>query len=516
MNGKYILAIDQSTSGTKAILFTRDCTVHRRVTLPHTQLHPRSGWVEHDPSEIAANVTKAAEGVLRDGSAAWEDVAAISLTNQRETGMVWDRETGKPVYNAIVWQCPRAVGICERIGKAPGIREMVFRKTGLPLSPYFTAPKIRWILENVEDARKMADAGRLLFGTVDSWVLWNLTGGKVHATDYSNASRTMLLNIHEMKWDKDLLDLFGIPESMMPELRLSDSIFGYTDRCCGLPGSLQGAIRDGILCPVPDGIPVSGVMGDSHAALFGQNCYRAGMTKATYGTGSSVMMNIGSRPVFSSSGIVTSVGWACSEDRVYVLEGNINCTGRTIQWLTQNLGILGSPRECGSIASRLLDNGGVYFVPAFTGLGAPYWDDNARGIISGLTLDTTREHIIRAAEESIAYQIADITDRMQKEARVALEELRADGGPTRDAFLMQFQSELSGTRVVVPEVEELSALGSAAMAGLAVGFWKHRSEIEERNATLAVYSPSLPAEVRTRYKQGWNNAVRQASSPGKC
>lgn len=497
MNKKYILAIDQSTSGTKAVLFTGDCAVHRRVTLAHAQIHPRTDWLEHDPEEIAANVRKAMVDVLREGHAAWDEVAAISVTNQRETGMAWDRETGKPLYRAIVWQCPRARDICEHIGSIPGAADSLHRKTGLHLSPYFTAPKIRWMLDNIAGARETAASGRLMFGTMDSWVLWNLTGGKVHATDYSNASRTMLLNINEMKWDGELLDIFGIPGGAMPEIKLSDSIFGYTAGCA----------------EIPDGIPISGVMGDSHAALFGQNCYRTGMTKATYGTGSSVMMNIGERPVYSSNGIVTSIGWASSEDTVYVLEGNINSTGKTLQWLAENTGLIKSPGEAGPIAALLKDNGGVYLVPAFTGLGAPYWDNDARGIITGITLGSTREHIVRAAEESIAYQITDIIDRMQMDADIGLTELRVDGGPTRDSFLMQFQSDISGTKVVVPRIEELSALGSANMAGLAVGFWRSRAEIEERRETLAEYSSSMEDETKIKCRRSWHDAVRRAVSP---
>ena len=491
MSKKYILAVDQSTSGTKAILFTKDCAVHQRVTIPHAQIHPQPDWVEHDPLEIAENVKKAMLQVIQAGNASWDEVACISLTNQRETGMVWNAETGKPVYNAIVWQCVRAAGICGRISDVPGKSEMIYRKTGLQLSPYFTAPKVSWILEHVPEARAMADKGVLKFGTMDSWVLWNLTGGKVHATDFSNASRTLLLNLSLLQWDDELLQLFGISARMMPEIMPSDSIFGYT------AGDAS----------IPSGIPISGVMGDSHAALFGQNCYRPGLTKATYGTGSSVMMNIGSKPVFPGSGIVTSVGWVSSSDTVFVLEGNINSTGRTIEWLVGNTGLLSGAKESGMIADRIPDNGGVYFVPAFTGLGAPYWDNNARGIITGLTFETTKEHIIRAAEESIAHQITDIVELMQKDAGIRLSELRADGGPMRDAFLMQFQSDISGAKVIVPVIEGLSALGSSNMAGLATGFWLNREEIEQKRKVLCEFIPGMDEKTRLKYRKGWREAV---------
>ncbi len=494
MSEKYILAIDQSTSGTKAILFSKDCKVRHRVTINHAQIHPRQGWVEHDPEEIEANIEKAIGSVMKESDTSWEQIDSIAVTNQRETGMVWDRETGKPIHNAIVWQCPRAKEICRRIEEIPGKKEWIYKKTGLQLSPYFTAPKVQWILDNVEGAREMAESGRLLFGTMDSWVLYVLTGGKVHRTDYSNASRTLLLNLNEMKWDRELLDLFEIPMQMMPEIIPSDSIFGVTEEKNTIPG----------------GIPISGVMGDSHAALFGQNCYRPGMTKTTYGTGSSVMMNIGGEPVYSESGIVTSVGWVSSEDTVFVLEGNINSTGKTIEWLETGAGLLSSPKESGKIASKVPDNGGVYFVPAFTGLGAPYWDNNAQAMITGFTFGTRRGHIVRAAEESIVYQITDIIDIMRNDAGMVLEELRVDGGPTRDSFLMQFQSDISDTKVVVPAIEELSALGSANMAGLATGFWKNRKEIAQSRQVMAEFSPLMDNDTRMKNKKGWLEAVKKA------
>ena len=493
MAKKYILAIDQSTSGTKAILFTKDCTLHHRVTILHAQLNPRPDWVEHDPEEIFENIKKAISKVMIEGNASWDEIASIAVTNQRETGMVWDSETGKPIYNAIVWQCPRAKEQCDQLAKNPEIPEYIYKKTGLHLSPYFTAPKVQWILNNVAEAKKKASSGSLKFGTMDSWVIWKLTGGKVHATDFSNASRTLLMDLEELIWDDKLLEIFEIPKNMMPDIKPSDSIFGYTE-------------KDGF---IPEGVPISGVMGDSHAALFGQNCFNVGMTKATYGTGSSVMMNIGHRPVYSDSGIVTSVGWVMSNETVFVLEGNVNSTGKTIEWLVQTE-YISTPKESGIIASQISGNGGVYFVPAFTGLGAPYWDDSAKGIITGLTLGTKKEHIVRATEESIAYQINDILERMQNDSGVTLAQLRVDGGPTRDKFLMQFQSDISNTKVVVPEVEELSALGSANMAGLAMGFWKSRSEIEQKRSVLAEFVPLMIEKDRIKNKKGWSDAINRA------
>lgn len=495
MEEKYILAIDQSTSGTKAILFTRDCTVYHRVTVPHVQHYPKPEWVEHDPEEIYQNVRLAISRVMQEGNVFWKEIAAIAVTNQRETGVVWDGETGKPVYNAVVWQCPRAREQCAKLAEDPETAEYIRKKTGLHLSPYFTAPKIQWILNNVPGVKENAESGRLKFGTMDSWVIWNLTGGKVHATDFSNASRTLLMGLGKLEWDRNLMDIFEIPVQMMPEIMPSDSIFGYTE-------------GDAF---IPKGIPVSGVMGDSHAALFGQNCFSIGMTKATYGTGSSVMMNIGEKPVYSESGIVTSVGWVTSGEKVYVLEGNVNCSGKTIAWLV-DAGFIKNPKESGRIASSMADNGGVYFVPAFTGLGAPYWDNSAKAVITGLTLGAKLENIVRAAEESIVYQITDILDLMQKDSNVVLSELRVDGGATGDTFLMQFQADIANTKVVVPRVEELSALGSANMAGLATGFWSRLSELEQKRSVIAEFVPQMDEEKRIMYKKGWHDAVRRALS----
>lgn len=495
MAKKYILAVDQSTSGTKASLISGELTIDYQVSVAHSQHYPKPGWVEHDPEEIWQNVRKVILKVVQEGNVSWSEIAAIAVTNQRETGLIWDSETGKPVYNAIVWQCSRAKEQCGQLAKDNEIAEYIRKKTGLHLSPYFTAPKIQWILNNITGLKEKASTGRLKFGTVDSWIIWNLTGGKVHATDYSNASRTLLLDLEKLRWDQKLLDIFEIPCQMTPEIKPSDSIFGYT------AGDSD----------IPDGIPISGVMGDSHAALFGQNCFSIGMTKATYGTGSSVMMNTGSKPVFSDNGIVTSIGWITSEDKVYVLEGNINFSGRTIQWLV-DAGFISSPKETGEIASKLSDNGGVYLVPAFTGLGSPYWDNSAKATVTGLTLTSKTAHIVRAAEESIVYQITDILDIMQIDSGIKIAELRVDGGATGDSFLMQFQSDIANTKVVISKEKELTSLGSACMAGLATGFWKNRGELEQRRSVSAVYTPQIDEDKRTMYKKGWQDAVSRALS----
>jgi len=489
----YILSIDQSTSGTKAVLFDRWGKLVHRCTFEHFQYYPQPGWVEHDAEEIFRKTLEAIRCVLEESGIPSSEVRVLSITNQRETAVVWDRITGKPVHHAIVWQCQRGTGICNEL-KTQGFDEPVRRKTGLVLSPYFTAAKVKWILDHVEGARQMAQEGRLLMGTVDSWLLWKLTGGRVHATDYSNASRTQLFNIHELRWDRELLDIFTIPESMMPEVRFSDELFGVTE---------AGGILE-------QGVPVSGILGDSHAALFGQNCFEKGMAKATYGTGSSIMLNIGKKALQSEKGVVTSLAWGQGGEVEYVLEGNINCTGATIKWLVDDLGLIAASREAGEIAPSVENTGGVYIVPAFVGLGAPYWDSEARAILCGITRGTRKAHIVRAAEESIAYQIKDVLDLMAVESGIQLKELRVDGGPTRDDFLMQFQADILDVAVVRARIEELSALGSAFMAGLAVGFWKDREEVKALRIQDAVFQSKMDPEDRRQLYAGWKGAVERA------
>ena len=379
-----------------------------------------------------------------------------------------------------------------------GYQDTIREKTGLVLSPYFSAPKVKWVLDNVEGARERAETGRLLFGTIDSWVVWKLTGGKVHATDYSNASRTMLFNIVDLKWDKELLELLTIPESMLPEVKSSNNIFGFTTM-----DSIFG--RE---------IPVSGVIGDSHAALFGQNCFDTGMAKCTFGTGSSIMMNIGSKPLFSKNGIVTSLAWGMDNSIEYVFEGNINCTGATIKWLVDDLELIPDSKSAGELASWVDNNGGVYFVPAFVGLSAPYWDSDAKASITGITRGTKKNHLVRAAEESIAYQVKDIIDLMIKESDIGLKELRVDGGPTRDGFLMQFLTDMLGVRVVRNKIEELSAIGSAFMAGLGTGFWNSREEIGKLRIIDKAFESTMKKEMREELYTGWLEAVKRTLSEG--
>jgi glycerol kinase len=491
----YVLSIDQSTSATKAIVIDNGGRIVSRTTIEHSQYYPYPGWVEHDAEEIYEKTVLAIRNVLQKSGIDRSKVAVIAVTNQRETVLVWDRYSGKPVCNAIVWQCRRAADNC-RILEEQGLTTMARAKSGLVLSPYFSGPKIQWILQNVKDARKKAEAGHLLYGTMDAWLIWKLTCGKVHATDYSNASRTLLFNIRDLQWDEELLHMFNIPRCMTPEVKCSDEVFGYT------------TVED----IFDKEIPISGVMGDSHAALFGQNCFEKGMTKTTYGTGCSIMMNIGSRPLESKKGLVTSIAWGMDNRVDYVFEGNINCAGATIKWLTDELELIESYREAGGIAASIKNNGGVYIVPAFTGLGAPYWDSRAKAGIYGITLGSKKAHIVRAAEESIAYQIKDVVDLMVKEAGIPLQELRVDGGPTRDAFLMQFQSDILDVEVVTNKIEELSALGAAYMAGIAVGLWKNKEEIQKMRIIDKVFKSTMDSGLRGQLYVGWKEAVQRTLS----
>ena len=496
MKDKYILAIDQSTSATKAILFGSNGQLVYRYNTVHGQGYPNPGWVEHDPEEIYGNSINAILGVLSSTEIQQHQIHAIAITNQRETAMVWDKCTGMPVYNAVVWQCQRGSAICSKL-QEDGYAELVQEKTGLVLSPYFSASKIKWILDNVEGAREKAKKGHLLCGTMDSWLLWKLTGGKVHATDYSNASRTQLFNIKEKKWDDELLRIFTIPKSMLPEVKYSDEIFGYTE------------INNFFNME----IPITGIMGDSHAALFGQNCFEKGMAKTTYGTGSSIMMNIGKSPLQSKKGIVTSIAWGMNKNVEYVFEGNVNCTGATIKWLAEDLELIPDPKVSGEIAASVEDNEGVYLVPAFVGLSAPYWDSYARATITGITRGTKKAHIVRAAEESIAYQIKDVLTLMVEEAGIELKELRVDGGPTRDGFLMQFQADMLNVPVVRNKIEELSAIGSAYMAGLATGYWKDLEEISSLRRIEKTFNNHMDFERRGKLYAGWKTAINRTLTP---
>ena len=496
MSARYILTIDQGTSATKAVLVGEDGCIAARCDASHTQTYPHPGWVEHDPEEIAQRIHDSVRGVLSLSGISGAQIAAVSVSNQRETVMIWDRASGKPVYPAIVWQCNRAEDICRRI-EAAGLAEMVRERTGLVLSPYFSAAKLAWILENVPGVRERAERGELAVGTMDSWIVWQLTGGKVHATDWSNASRTQLLNLETLSWDPDLLVAFGIPASLMPQILDSDAHFGET--------------TTGNILPSP--VPISGVMGDSHAALFGQLCFSRGMVKTTYGTGSSIMMNIGRKPLRSEGGLVTSIAWGRKGQVDYVLEGNLNCTGAVIKWLVEDLGLISSPREACALSESIPDTDGVYLVPAFVGLGAPYWESRARASISGMTRGTGKAQVVRAAEECIAYQVKDIVDQMSRDTGISIRELRVDGGPTRDRFLMQFQADMLSLRVTAGHAEELSARGAALMAGLTVGFWPDTDALEQLSFPATVFDCHMDEPTRYRLYTGWKAAVAGVLNP---
>lgn len=478
---KTILAIDQSTSSTKALLFDGEGQLLGRWDLPHEQKINSQGWVSHDPMEIYRNTLETVRLLLEETGADRESIGAVGISNQRETALLWDRDTGLPVADAVVWQCARAAGICQRLAdRGDAIQE----RTGLNLSPYFPAAKWAWLLENTPGL-----AGKnLCAGTIDAWLVYKLTGGRVFATDYSNASRTQLFNLRTLSWDEEVCGWFGIDPDFLPEVRCSDSLFGETDF--------------GGLLPHP--VPIHGVLGDFHGALVGQGCLSPGMVKATYGTGSSVMMHIGERPVFSKKGLVTSLAWGMEGKVDYVLEGNINYTGAVTKWVVEELGLLSSSKEAGPVAQSADPADTTYLVPAFTGLGAPYWDSGAKAMLYGMSRTTGRAEIVKAAEECIAYQIADVLELMGQEAGVAIQELRVDGGPTKDKFLMQFQSDILNLPVAAPEREELSGLGAAFCAGIAAGVYsKEIFQAVRRSRFL----PVMEAALRRKKREGWKQAV---------
>ena len=489
--GKYVLGIDQSTQGTKALLFDTEGTLLCRADLPHKQYIDERGWVEHDPEEIYANTVAVVKNLVEKAGIDKNEIAVLGISNQRETAMVWDKETGKPVYNAVVWQCARGAAICEKIEEA-GYGEMVRSHTGLQLSPYFSAAKIAWVLQNVEGAQERADAGKLCCGTIDSWLVYKLTKGKVYKTDYSNASRTQMFNISTLSWDQEVCDLFRIPLSCLAEVTDSDGDYGCTD----FEGYLDAPI------------PIRGVLGDSHGALFGQGCVEKGMIKTTYGTGSSIMMNIGKEPVFSKR-VVTSLAWKLNGEVNYVLEGNINYTGAVITWLKDDLELISSPGETEALAMKANPKDRTYLVPAFTGLGAPYWDSEATGIISGMTRTTKRAEVVRAGLDCIAYQITDVVKAMSEESGIQIGELRVDGGPTKNRYLMQFQSDIAEAAVQVPDSEELSGIGPAYAAGLALGVWDEHI-FEKLNRTK--YEPKMAKAERDQKYEGWKHAVSKVLS----
>ena len=490
MKSKYIIALDQSTTSTKVFLIDREGKVISSLAKRHKQMYPKPGWVDHDPDEIYRNSVELIHRTLRESSVTEDRIAAIALTNQRETTVVWNRKTGKPVCNASVWQCMRSKEICERIIKEGGDRE-IKDKTGYMPVPSTPGGKLTWVLEHVKGAREMADAGELLYGTTATWLLWKLTDGKVHATDHSNASRSLLYNINKLEWDKGLMDIFGVPRSMFPTVKYSDEIFGYTSAAAGFSKE----------------IPITGIMGDSFAAMFGHVCYGKGSAKATYGTGSSIVMNIGASPLESKDGLVTSIAWGMNGSITYVMEGNVNFSGAVMQWLCEDLGLLPDLDGVEETALGLEDNGGMYFVPAFNGLGAPYWDNDAKAAIVGISREANKANVVRAALESIAYQNRDILDLMVRQAGVDLPELRVDGGGTKNRFLMQFQADILGVPLMVAGDEDTSAVGSAYMAGIAVGIWKSLEDIEKLRSAKGEFRPRMARGDADRYYAGWKDAV---------
>ncbi|MFQ5895195.1 MAG: glycerol kinase GlpK [Nitrospinota bacterium] len=492
MAERYILALDQGTTSSRAILFDRAgkpvCTRSKEIE----QIYPRPGWVEHDPEEIWASQIGTARGAMDQAGVAAGRIAGIGITNQRETTIVWERETGKPVCNAIVWQCRRTADMCEVLKETAGA-ERIRRRTGLFVDAYFSGTKVRWILDNVPGARRRAESGELLFGTVDSWLVYNLTGRKVHVTDHSNASRTLIFNIYEKKWDEEMMGHLGIPPPLLPQVRTSSGVCGHSD-----PSILGGEI------------PISGIAGDQQAALFGQACFERGAAKNTYGTGSFMLMNIGERAIHSENGLVTSIAWGLDGRVEYALEGSIFIAGAAVGWLRDGLEIIESAEESEFLARSVEDNGGVYFVPAFVGLGAPHWDMYARGAIFGLTRGSTKAHVARAALESVAYQIRDVFEGMKADSGLTFRELKVDGGATVNRFLMQFQADILGIPVVCAGIAETTALGAAYLAGLGVGYWADQDEISQNWRSGEVFEPKMSESSRQWCYEGWKKAVERA------
>lgn len=489
----YILAIDQGTTGSTALLFNKEGRVISSAYREVHQIYPQPGWVEHDPQELLGTSVAVAREALQKAGVDASQVRSVGITNQRETTVVWERNTGEPVSNAIVWQCRRTDSLCEEL-KQKGLSQSVSEKTGLIIDAYFSATKLRWILDHIPQGQRRAEQGELLFGTVDSWLVWNLTGGAVHITDYSNACRTMLFNIHSLQWDRELLSALNIPEAVLPRVMPSSQVYGET--AAGLLGDSR--------------VPLSAVAGDQQAALFGQACYEPGMAKNTYGTGSFVLLNTGTKPVPSRRGLVTTIAWGLEGGVSYAMEGSIFITGAAVQWLRDGLGLIADAAESETLARSVPDTGGVYFVPAFVGLGAPYWDMYARGTIVGLTRGTTREHLARATLEAIAYQTRDVIEVMGAEAGLQVQTLRVDGGGTANSFLMQFQADILGVPIQKAAVPETTALGAAYLAGLAVGLWQDTTEIARGWRAAETYEPGMSTDQRETLYAGWKRAVERA------
>lgn len=490
---KYIMALDLGTTSCRCIIFDKNGRICSAAQKEFTQYFPQPGWVEHDAEEIWATQTGLMYEAMSKIDITINEIAGIGITNQRETTVLWDKETGRPVHKAIVWQCRRTAGYCDELKKL-GMAEFFRSKTGLVLDAYFSATKLRWLLDNVTGARERAEKGELLFGTVDSWIIWKLTGGKVHVTDYSNASRTMLFNIHTLKWDEEILRVLKIPQQILPEVKPSSHVYGYTD------SKLFG--RE---------VPIAGAGGDQQCALFGQTCFERGEVKNTYGTGGFMLMNTGTAPVNSHNGLVTTIAWGVDDKVEYALEGSIFVAGAAVQWLRDELGLIRDAAESELLAKSVPDANGCYVVPAFVGLGAPYWDQYARGAIVGLTRGVNRNHIVRATLESIAYQVNDVLMAMQEDSGMPITSLRVDGGACDNDFLMQFQADILNTSVVRPYCIETTAMGAAYLAGLAVGYWRSKDEILANHVIAAEFKPQMGQAKRENLLQGWHNAVKAAS-----
>ncbi len=488
---KYILALDQGTTSSRALLVNRQGKICGSRQQEFPQLFPRPGWVEHDPITILNSQLTVIRDLIKDVCAPADELVSLGITNQRETVIVWNKHTGQPVYNAIVWQCQRTAEYCNSL-REHGYAETVHRKTGLVIDAYFSGPKIKWILDNINGARQAAERGELLFGTIDTWLTWNLTGRKCHVTDYSNASRTMLFNINTLRWDEELLELMDIPATMLPEVHSSSMIYGETEK------SILGRK-----------IPIGAILGDQQAALFGNLCLEPWTVKNTYGTGAFLLMNTGSTPVFSPDGLLTTIAWQLDGTVTYALEGTVFMAGATIQWLRDNLGIIKDAAESESLATSVADNSGVYFVPAFQGLGTPHWAMEAKAIISGLTRESRREHIVRAALEAIAYQTHDVLAVMQRDTGIKLADMLVDGGAAMNNFLLQFQADISDLSIIRPTNIESTALGVAFAAGLAVGFWENSDELKAVKQQNRVFTPQMPVNKRHALYAGWQNAVKR-------
>lgn len=495
MDKRYVMALDQGTTSSRAILFDHDGKIKGVAQKEFTQLFPKPAWVEHDANEIWLSILSVMSDVLKDTGVSPKEIASIGITNQRETAVVWEKESGRPIYNAIVWQSRQTMDICDDL-KAKGLEPKFRDKTGLVVDAYFSGTKVKWILDHVEGAREKAKKGELLFGTMDTWVIWKLSGGKAHVTDYSNASRTLMYNIYDLEWDDELLEYLDVPKSMLPEVKPSSEVYAHT-----VPVHFFG-----------EEVPIAGAAGDQQSALFGQACYEPGMAKNTYGTGSFMLMNTGEKGIKSKNGLLTTLAWGIDGKVEYALEGSIFVTGSAVQWLRDGLKIIGNAAETEGLAKDLESNDGVYLVPAFVGLGAPYWDSNVRGALFGITRGTNREQVARATLESICYQTKDVYLSMNDDSGITLKTLRVDGGAVKNRFLMQFQSDILGVPVEVPTVQETTALGAAYLAGLAVGFWKDRAEIAKQWAIEDTYHPKMDDADRDKLYAGWQTAVKAAQA----